>query len=40
MHSLLDIELAVALDSDRRTVRLGPTLRELFHAKSDLSHLG
>ena len=31
MHSLLDIELAVALDNDRRTVHLGPTLRELFH---------
>jgi hypothetical protein len=40
MHSLLDIELAVALDTDRRTVRLGPTLRELFHGTHDLSRLG
>jgi hypothetical protein len=40
MHSLLDIELAVALDSDRRAVRLGPTLRELFNGNPRRSHLG
>jgi hypothetical protein len=38
MNSLLDIELAVALDSDRRAVRLGPTLRELFHGNPQGSH--
>ncbi len=40
MHSLLDIELAVALDSDRRTVRLGPTLQEMFSEDHRGSHLG
>ena len=40
MHSLLDIELAVALDSDRRAVRIGPTLRELFHGDHRDSHQG
>ena len=31
MHSLLDIELAAAIDRDRRQMRLGPSLRELVH---------
>ena len=40
MYSLLDLELAVALDSDRRTVRIGPSLRELFSGDHRASHLG
>ena len=31
MHSLLDIELAIQLDRDRRCVRLGPSLSQLIH---------
>lgn len=31
MHSLLDIELAVLMDRDRRTLHLGPSLRSLIH---------
>jgi hypothetical protein len=38
MHSLLDIELAVALDNDRRAVRIGPTLRQLFHDQHRSTH--
>ena len=40
MHSLLDIELAVALDNDRRAVRLGPTLRQLFRDDRRATHQG
>jgi hypothetical protein len=31
MHSLLDLELAMQLDRDRRSVRIGPSLRALAH---------